>query len=537
MTSISLPAALPGDSTPSKCVEADVARSQRKTRLAIFSIVALTVLAGLPGLGGWCRLTPDSFTYLDAARCLRETGGYSPFRMIAPPGFPTLLAPLLTFGDLPLWGVRLLNLSCWIATSVLTFLLFRRSLGRRGAWLTAALTATSPALATQSTTLLSEPAFMPMVLACLLLVEPGKSRSSSKWFKPIALALLCAAAIFIRAMGIVLAPILAVAILTRSGLSLKRRAIQTIAFAVVLIVPSAIWERRQSVYPGNNSYSQAWLSSRPRENTDSTGLALQAERLARFGPMRLRDIKSALVPPRLGWRAFEGPIAPPASVLVGGFIMTLTFWRCWRVRSAADFFVLATLGMLCLWPYNEGTRMVTPLLPMFFAYIVWFFLGATNPAEYRPRVGRLATIAVIGVLIVQFCELGLSLPALESQRDKADARIASMQCIRGWQKQKLPASATLACIVRPREQAKTLLVGGSYLSRRRIVQFIDSAAPTADDWASIEAPYCFIQSNILGDLKPPDDWRHIGVTEGFDVFSRDVRISTTEIPPSARNGG
>ncbi len=537
MTSLSLPTALPDDPSLLRAPMADEARSRRQTQLAIASVVSLTVLAGLPGLGNWCRLTSDSFTYLDAARCLRETGGYSPFRMIAPPGFPTLLAPLLTMGDLPLLAVRLLNLSCWIATTVLTLLLFCRSLGLWGAWLTAALTATSPALATQSTMLLSEPAFGPLVLACLLLVEPGKSRSISNWRTSIALALLCAAATFVRTMGIILAPILAIAILTQSGLSRKRRAFQVILFAVVFTAPLATWERRQSGYPENNSYSRAWLSSRPRENTDSTGLALQAERLTRFGPIRLRDIKSVLLPPRLGWRAFQGPIAPIATWLVGGSILVITLWRCWRIRSATDFFVLATLGMLCLWPYDEGTRMVTPLLPMFFAYGVWLCLETTSAREYRPRFRKLPMVAIVGVLFVQFCELGFALPAVATQRDKADARIDAMHRIRDWQDQNLPPSAEMACIVRPRDEAKTLLVGGSYLSSRRIVQFIDGATPTADDWASLDTPYCFIQLQALGELKHPSDWRHVGSTEGFDVFSRNVRIRTTEIPPSARDGG
>lgn len=520
MTSLSTPLVAPHDAAaPLPKSPTDVARSHLRATLAITSIVALTLAAGLPGLGAWCRLTPDSFTYLDAARCLRETGGYSPFRMIAPPGLPTLLAPLLGFGDLPLLAVRLFNLACWIASSVLTYLLFRRQIGTAGAWLAAALTATSPALAAQSTMLLSEPAFMPLALGGLVLMELWRVPGTSRWAIPIAVGLLCVAAAFVRTMGIILAPILAVAILARLGPRFPYRALQAALFASVVALPLVAWELRQSGYPSNNSYGRAWLTARPRENTDATGWGLQVERLSRFGPMRLRDIKAALVPPLLGWRASQGRIATIANWLIGAAIILLTLWRCWRVRSPIDFFALATLGMLCLWPYDEGPRMVVPMLPFFFAYLIWAAQNAQRALAARPRASKFVTFALAGILVAHLCELGLAAPALARQREKADDRVAAMQRIGEWQEANLPAGAPLACVTRLRDDAKTILIGGSYLARRHIVQTLTELHPLTDDALIPEVRFCFVRAELLGHAIMPSGWSSMGRVEGFEVYS------------------
>lgn len=508
-----------------------------RARIALSSIVVLTLFAGLPGLGPWSRLTPDSFTYLDAARCLRETGGYSPFRMIAPPGFSTLLAPLLTFGDPPLLAARLFNLACWIATAVLTFLLFRRHLGMAGAWLTAALVATSPTLAVQSTMLLSEPAFVPLVLGCLVFMDSRRWPGVSQWIMPVSLGLLCSAATLVRTMGIVLAPLLAIAILTRVGQPLRRRALQAGLFAAVFAVPIIAWELRQSGYPDNNSYSRAWVQARSWETTKATGLKLQAARLSRFGPMRLRDIKGAIVPPHLGWRAYQAPIAPLANGLVGGLLLVATLWRCWRFRHSIDFFVLATLAMLCLWPYDEGPRMVLPLLPMFFAYLVWLGQRAMKYFQKRPLANRLVFVLLAAVFLVQLWELGLTHRSLPNRRDKANARLAAMHRIRDWQEENLPKAATFACVIQLRHDDKTILIGGSYLSHRRLTQTINDLQQLHSGATPIEPPYCFVQSKFLSSLDLPGHWSRIGAIEGFDVYDRSVRIMTPQSPPPARGGG
>ncbi len=524
MTSLPAPLALPDASALGQLLEAETAAASRQGWAVVGSIVALTLLAGLPGIDDGCKLMPDSFAYLDAARCLRETGGYSPFRMIHPPGYPTLLAPLLRFGDLPMLAVRLFNLACWIATSTLTYFLFRRPLGTLGAWMTAALTATSPALVSQSATLLSEPAFMPLVLGCLLLVD--RWRDSSRLIAPITLGVLCSAATLVRTMGIVLAPIIAVAILSRPGRTLRHRVVQAVLFAIVFMAPMLAWELRQSAYPAGNSYGNAWLHARPWEDTNATGLALQWERLSHYGPLRLGVIKTALVPPLLGWRLFQGPIAPLASGLIGGAIIVVALWRCGRIRRPIEFFVLTTLAMLCFWPYDEGPRMVAPLLPMFFAYIVWVGQRAAHALPSQPFAGRLIGLAAAGILVAHLCELGFTRPALDHQRRKADATVAAIRRVRDWQDKNLPADASLACIIQPRQDVKTILLGGSYLSRRRMSQILDVPSVEMGDVAAIKAPYCFVQTQALGDAKLPSDGSHLGAVEGFEVFAHSVRITT-----------
>ncbi|HKQ47664.1 MAG TPA: glycosyltransferase family 39 protein [Phycisphaerae bacterium] len=515
-----LPATLLARRNAGLSIQAPADPAIPRNAIALVSIVASTLAAGLPGLGAWSRLTPDSFTYLDAARCLYETGGYTPLRMIVPPGFPTLLAPLLSLGDLPFLAVRWMNLACWITSGAFTFLLFRRHLGTVGAWLAAVLLATSPAMSAQSAALLSEAAFMPLILGSLLLVESGRARAKTGWSTIVALGLLCAAATLVRTMGIVLAPIMGLALFLRPGAGLRHRVAETILFATVFAVPLVGWELRQSHYPRGNSYGRAWQTARPSEHSDSEGLALQIERLSRFGPMRLRDIHSALVPPRLGWRSFQGSTAAIAGWLIGGAMILVTVWRCWRVRSPVDFYCMATLGMLCFWPYDEGPRMVVPLLPFFFAYLIWAGQNAQRALAARPRASRIVTIALAGILIAHLCELGLAVPALARQREKAEFRVAAMQRIADWQDANLPPGASLAGYIRPRNDAKTTLLGGSYLARRRVIQTPrDLADPTGDALVP-EVEFLFVHSESAEAPTGPNHWLPMGHVEGFDVYSR-----------------
>jgi 4-amino-4-deoxy-L-arabinose transferase-like glycosyltransferase len=475
----------------------------------------LTLATGLSGLGVWCRLTPDSFTYLDAARCLYETGGFTPMRMVAPPGFPMLLAPLMAFGDLPLLAVRWMSLLCWLASVLLTYLLLRRHVGTGGAWVAAALLATSPAMTAQSTALLSEMAFLPFILACLLLIEsPRWTKSPGLWY-PIVLGLICASATLVRTMGIVLAPILAIALFVRPDLSFQRRAMQTVIFMATFAAPLAAWELRQAQYPQGNSYSRAWQSARPAEQTESSGLALQGERLAHFGPMRLRDIRSALVPPHLGWRLYQGPAATISAWFIGGLMMAILLWRCWAVRSPIDYYALATMGMLCLWPYVEGTRMVVPLLPIFFAYMVWAARRGHGKPGSRRAATRLLTGALALLLVVHFCELAATRPSIGAQQEKSAQRVAAMQRIADWQDANLPAEASPACVIRPRDDAKTLLLGGNYLARRRIGQTLEGF-----DALKPDVQFCFAHIASIASDSAPSGWTRMGDVEHFRVFRR-----------------
>jgi 4-amino-4-deoxy-L-arabinose transferase-like glycosyltransferase len=457
-------------------------------------------------------------------------------RMIAPPGFPTLLAPLMLFGDLPLLAVRIFNLACWVTSSVLTYLLFRRRLGRNGAWWAAALTATSPALAAQSTMLLSESAYLTLALGILFLHDQRFDPGKSLWKSSASLGLLCAAATLVRAMGIVLAPIIALAILTRRFGSLRRRAAHAALFVVAFMTPIFVWQIRQSAYPAGNSYGNAWLHARPWENTNSTGLALQWNRLAHFGPIRLRDIKSVLLPPQLGWRAYQEPIAPIASWLIGGSILVVTFWRCWRSRAPADFFVLATLGMLCLWPYDEGPRMVAPLLPLFFAYIVWAAQRASNVFPGNPLVLKSVSIALAAFLVVHFCELARSQTSMANQRTKSLDRLASMHRMQDWQERHLPVGVALSCVIRPRQDIKTILIGGSYLSRRHVVKPMDLDTLDKKTFDAIDTPFCFVESALVP-LNPPVGCSPFGRAEGFVVYIRNVRVTHSQSPAAARRAG
>lgn len=483
--------------------------------------IALAVVASAIALstwGNWSILSPDSFTYLTAARSIYDTGGLPAERLIAPPGFPMFLAPLSALGEMPLGAFRIAAAACFAATVVLTWKLFQIELGKYGAPVAALLVATSGPMINQSATLQSEIAFTPIALACLLLAARWRTHKPVSHWEAIFGGLLAAIATFVRSAGIVLAPIMFLACLTNRGSTRQAKLVATMLVVAGFVIPQAAWSFRQNSYPAGYSYGTIWTTPREIEQTDATGIELQARRLAVFGPQRLADLTQAIVPNHLGWRFISGPHASTARWIIGGGLIVAALVRLVRLRSPIDLFFLLTMGMLALWPWNEGVRLVTPLIPILCGYACWLFLGVLKRASnQRPLTIACAAIGTV-CLAGQLIELPYTHAALNRRAPRAIARVDQMEQLANWQREHLPNDARVLSVTRPGDNAKLVLIGACYLSRRPVNEFIESDADTIPQTLPGNGPaYAFVDDGAV-DRPLPDGAAEIGCPGTFRVI-------------------
>lgn len=128
-------------------------------------------------------MSPDSVTYLSAARNLAAGHGYTDFTGQAlttfPPGYPALVAVLHVLGFSIATAARVVNAVSFGAVVLLAGTLIRRHTSSRAVALGAtALVAVSPALINIASNAWSEPLFCALVLAFVLALEDGMDPDS-----------------------------------------------------------------------------------------------------------------------------------------------------------------------------------------------------------------------------------------------------------------------------------------------------------------------------------------------------------------------
>ncbi len=425
----------------------------------------------------------------------------------------------MAFGDAPFLAVRILHALCWFASTVLTWRLFRDELGPIAAATAAVLVATSSAMLTQTTVLLSEMAFIPLVLICLVLAERWGRPGRLHLLEPVLGGALAAAAILVRAMGLALAPVMLISLLRRPGETLRSRAARATLFALSFLAPILGWNLRQSLYPSGYNYASIWTRPRSAEHTATTGAALQLERLKTFGPIRLADIKAGMFPSHLGWRAFHDTPGMIATFAVGGFFVLVGLVRLLVVRSPIDGWALATLFMLALWPWEEGMRLIAPMIPLFCGYLAWtghFLFQKTRGRAWATGGLVLATCAVLAVQLVELRLTGLG---LARQSAKARDRLAAMHRLADWQVASLPSDAAIACVTPPKHNAKMILAGGSYFARRVVRDYLEASTPVDVTLSPDHAPILFVHQSLVEGCPATADLAAIGRVDEFAVFT------------------
>ena len=438
-------------------------------RLAAVLIGAIALAMSIPALGSWCIWSPDCFWYLTRARCLAETGSFPAERLLAPPGLPVLLAPLIgLYGELPLFSVRVLMALCWAAVAGMTYLIHRRELGERWGMLAGVLVAMSTVFANFALSPLSEPVFTALLCGLLIFMERWHREGPPKYEEAACVGLLAGGAVLIRSMGIAILPIPVWLILRCGKASATKRIGRVAVYLACAIGPLLAWELRQRQFVGGQGYGHVWTEARSTERTASTGIALQLERLAEFGPKRIDSIKEVLLPKGVFWRLFNPPFDGLANWLIGGGIVVLAIGRFAKLGAPQDGCLLATIGILSLWPYDEGVRLVVPLVPILVAYPLRLAIGLRQVSYGLVWGRRIATVCVSLLLFAYAWDMMRWQTRIGVMREKSAASLRLMAELAAWETAHLPAGAAVLGITPERSNAKLLLAGAAYLGRHSL---------------------------------------------------------------------
>ncbi|MFQ5502257.1 MAG: ArnT family glycosyltransferase [Phycisphaerae bacterium] len=500
--------------------------SSSRTRLirllATLSLPLVAILTCLPALGSWCALTPDGVNYLSIARTLRETHHFPAEAMKCPPGFPVLLAPLMILGDTPFLAIRLLFVLCLAITSLITYRLYFRDMGTTAAWIAGVLVATSSVLFMQATVVLSEMAFLPLSLGVLLFVmrwdrERILGPAHLGWIEICAGGLLSGVTVLVRSMGITLVPVAMIVLLSDRRRLRRHRWTRVGLYLLSAIAPLVAWEIRQSAWPPRYSNMNVWTTAREVEHTDATGPALQLQRLARWGPQRLDDLKAAIVPNRLGWRLFQAPLDRASTWLIGGFFVALSLFRVVRDRSAIDTYCLLTLVMLAFWPWNEGVRLLIPLLPILIGNVLWLADRLWRLSGVRAWQ-RCGIVCFVGLMILGYAGERIAAGnSLVIHHEKAERRIAAMHALADGLLAEASNPVRRLGITPDGHNDKLLLAGAGYLARRPIHDYIDVHS-TLPDVPEIDG-LCdvFVHRSLMDRVTARWGWRPVKTCGAFEL--------------------
>lgn len=485
-------------------------------------LAGVAAIAFAPFIDGIWRPTTDAAAYLSAARELYEQGRYPPGVFVRSPAYPLFIAPLLVFGDPPVLAIRAVNGLLFAASIGLTYWLMSRRLSAVWAAIGALAVTVNPVFVELFRPTLTEPFFVVLSLAALCVADrhfaarradasqatrdDAAPSSSVSIFATGLTALLMSWAYLTRAIGASLWPIGLWAAYSAARRDVAaRRGPRMILFVVLLLASPLAWELRQSRFSGphTGTYVEQLLRFAPeRDVRDASGPGLIAQRARQFGPARLTQLAATLFPPHVCWRLFNAPLSPIAPTAVGALIVAALLQRAIRHRDAAAVYALLSLAVLAVWPWDEGTRFVAPLVPIVWMSLLSLVAGPVHRLARAGKVNRVVFRAFAAMIIVCLAAPAGVASALAYRNIPAERAAACesdelMRSLAAWQTHAQRTHESLLLVLRPRHPAKGALLSAGYLSRRTVLDVHRRRGPIAEsldggetawDWLLVEGP-------------------------------------------------
>ena len=362
-------------------------------------VVGWMVLVGLGILYVWGVRQPEWFAgdeayYVGLARSLAAGEGFTfngQPHAIYPPGFPLALAPAVAWMGLQPGALTLFALGLNLA-SLGAIAVYLRSRGdSRGLLPVLIFFLGSVAVFDVYTDLRSEGLF---VLVTMLVLAGFERLERAPFPFGLALAFGVAAGVSlpaVRSIGVALPAAATAAIgvaLLRRASGGRRRVVAAAASVAGALAYQVWWSARGAAFAEERSYTNLLTMVDPHQPD-----------LGRAGVVDLvmRIVEQFTVQVGHGVEMLMG--SPPLQSFLFGlpqiaFVVVLAFGlvrEARRPNPMAAWFLLAYLGIVVLWPFDEGTRFLLPVFPLM---VVLAFRGAsallaqrpTTPAGWR-RVG------------------------------------------------------------------------------------------------------------------------------------------------------
>lgn len=362
----------------------------------------------------------DMSLYLGLARALARGEGFvfnGAFNDQVPPGLPALLAPVAAF--ISVSDIRVFQRVIAVFGILALYLMWSwaRAANRPYPWLTALLVGLIPAFYSAATGRVY--AEVPYIVASLAVLWWGERAidPAGRALKPIILVpvALCAVAVpALRTVGIALPAALVMAALhdtIRRRAGAVRAADWRPAATVIAAVSSAFvitWSRivaanESGTFGGGFAPSyMAHLTLRNAQVPDS-GTAAVSELVLRIPPAVLRQgAHAAEMATGVSWIK---PLWLSPLILIVGVIVGIGWWRTLkRDQPLAAWYAFLFVGIIAIWPFDEGQRFLVPIAPLLVAFAVdgarSVFGFAVSATESRRKaipilLGAVALLAVV----------------------------------------------------------------------------------------------------------------------------------------------
>jgi len=363
-------------------------------------------------------LTEDTHCYTGLAQSLRVNGTYV-FNFVPhtiyPPGFPVLLAGLSWLaGSLPLDSYPLFMRFIGFATALcilMGYILVRRHTSPWWGLAYVLLVGFSSSVVIASTRFIgSDVPYTLTSLAAVLLFEfvpsPPPERPGAKLIAIyVLLALLLPASLSIRAIGRAMLLALALQLMVSS---IRTRRWPSLALVAVLLLGAteqaawSFWAKAHTprLAPGEYNYSYESDIWKKDPHHPDLGTATLVD-LAVRPVVRMAQESSHFA------QCFNGNrwITPlPYSMLVAvPAVLVITGWCCAILAPGAGFmpyYFLTYMGILLVWPFDQGIRYIFPVLPLFFIYAWTGWRHIRQWSADCPRKVRLGVIVLSAVMLV-----------------------------------------------------------------------------------------------------------------------------------------
>jgi hypothetical protein len=360
-------------------------------------ILALLAIPLLLQISPYWYPTPDASSYLSLARSIardehvpKNLGSEQLFFSL---GYPLLISPAFLLADSPFLLLSIMNCGLGILYMLGVYVWARRNVPEAALVITALAVVNVDVLALYRRPL-SEVAFMPLVIWTINLLQPLATSSFSRStlgrvflgsLAQVLLAMARPAGILVAAgFGVVMA-----AAAWRGTLSWRRALLSTLAIGVpasVVVLGFALHDRAMAP-AGSITYMDVIID---KHNTWYGQLAEGAR-------LRINEIGRLLVP---GMYKAYGRDWLDVNLLIYIPLVALVLAGWWRLfRSRRD--MLAALfpfylALYLVWPYEQGTRFFTPLLPLL-AACLWFALRPLAP--YRQRLFAASAVGHLAVAL------------------------------------------------------------------------------------------------------------------------------------------
>ena len=359
--------------------------------LAVWSGVVLTVLVE-PRFGEYV----DSAIYLLTAQSLAAGQGYTYLDhafFVRPPGLSWMLQPLVST-PLDHAALNRFVAACAVGAFAAVGLAARRLHGPLVAWLVALLFATSRLAVQSLNKVFAELPFMALFFASLWLLMPAAGETRVGWRRGVAGAVLLSASCWLRSVGLLVLPALALGgVLRRDGRRWQGPALAGLALALHL--PWMLWARDAASHaerPATQTLMFDYATALLRTDPGDPGSPLVDA--AGWG-RRVAD-NSAEIVASLG-RCLIGVESGPLPWVVAAAVIGALLWALVVRRSLLDWYGAASLAMLLAY-FTYTDRLLLPVLP---ALLSALFFAAERLAvrARRPQQARLAALGAPAALL------------------------------------------------------------------------------------------------------------------------------------------